>query len=112
MVEYISKIPERPALVSRDAHRKAWISVTAPEKSELAILAKKYDLDADTLFDIFDDDEVTRLEHLDGHDYIFARFAVKTGDYSVATRPILLIASPNLTMTVAPEKPHIYDDML
>jgi magnesium transporter len=112
MIEYITKKSAQPAKISAKSQPLAWISVTDPSKTEIDDLADKFDLDRDTLRDVLDADEIPRLEHIGDYDYIFARFAVRTGEYNISTKPILTIMNEKFIMTIAPVRPPVFDDLL
>lgn len=97
---YYSRARER-ALQTIDMPRAgAWVSVVAPDATELDVLAEEYTLDRDNLDDAVDIYEAPRVEFEDGAVYIYTRYCYPEGT-EIATEPLLIIYTADYIITVA-----------
>ncbi len=104
MIKYLYKNVRDKSLKEQSTPQKGtWVYVEAPDKAELARLAKDFKLEAGFLEDAMDEDEMPRLEREDSYSYIFVRFAYEKGG-EVDTAPLLLIFDDKHVITISPVK--------
>lgn len=77
----------------------SWVSLVAPNASELESFASEYSLDVDLLNDAIDIYEAPRIETDEGNVYIYTRYCYPEGR-EVATEPLLIIYTPNYLFTI------------
>lgn len=77
----------------------SWISLVAPQTTELEQLAHDYNLDIDLLNDAIDIYEQPRIETDEGSVYIYTRYCYPDGR-EIATEPLLIIYTGNQLITI------------
>lgn len=77
----------------------SWISLVAPNDSELKSLAEEHKLDIDLLNDAIDIYEAPRIETDEGNVYIYTRYCYPEGR-EIATEPLLIVYTPTTLVTV------------
>jgi magnesium transporter len=101
MIEYVQKSPGQPLNKKRSYEQGVWAIVTNPDRAELKKLAADFHLDKDTLYDVLDPDEVSRVERIDFKDYLFVRFTEIGKHGRISTAPLLIIFNNDIIMTIS-----------
>jgi magnesium transporter len=112
MVEYAEKCPGQSLNKKTSYEQGVWAIVTNPDKAELKKLALDFSLDKNTLYDILDPDEVSRIERIDFKDYLFVRFTEPGKHGKVSTTPLLIIFNNDFIMTISPYSVKAIDSLL
>jgi magnesium transporter len=112
MVEYVKKCPGEPLNKKRSYEQGTWAIVTNPDHAELKKLAGDLRLDKNTLYDILDPDEVSRIERIDYKDYLFVRSAQNGKHGDTATVPLLVIFNNDIFVTISPKSVGMFDGLL
>lgn len=79
----------------------SWIYGSDVEKEELDKLAEDYGLDSNITRDIYDQQELPRVEYSQGAMYLFARSPRKTRSGIVVSTPVLLVLKGSLLFTLS-----------
>lgn len=96
---YHSTARSRQLEIIEKAKAGSWVSLVAPNSSELEKLAKDYNLEIDLLNDAVDIYEAPRIETDKGNVYIYTRYCYPDGT-EIATEPLLIIYTTNQLITV------------
>ena len=92
---------EEPQEVKTLPTERAWIYGDRVVESELYSLVEPFSLDAGILKDVFDDNELTRVEYSDGALYVFVRYPSQVSHGAVATVPFLCILTGTVFIMVS-----------
>ena len=101
MIEYVQKSSEQPMNTKKKYDPGTWIIVTEPDRAELKKLAADFHLDKNTLYDVLDPDEVSRVERIDFKDYLFVRFTKIDKHGKASTSPLLIVFNNDIIMTIS-----------
>lgn len=107
---YFRSLREQELVEIDEPKTGSWIRVENPDKKELAMLVKDFDLEEGHLSDAVDPLEVPRLEIEGEIIYLFTRIPVK--DDAAATTPILIAYTPSHLITVCSRRLNTLDQWL
>ncbi|MDR0803754.1 MAG: magnesium transporter CorA family protein [Rickettsiales bacterium] len=79
-----------------------WINVAHPDHDDFSRLQRYYDIEEDTITDILDPDEQSRVETEDDYKNIIVRFPIVNRETETAwhTEPLSIIYAPNRVITI------------
>lgn len=105
MINYYFRDKPADDLIQLDSYKSgAWVYIEAPDEAEILSISKQFNLDADILLDVLDENEMPRVER-DGEDtYIFTRHAATNNELRITTSPILFVLTKNTLLTFSPER--------
>jgi len=102
MISYLFRSSKSNNFSKLDKYKSgAWIYVEDPTQDEIEKLAEDHNLKAGIMYDVFDEDEMPRLERDDGANYLYTRFVYEHKDLQVTTETILVIIRDDLFMTLS-----------
>jgi magnesium transporter len=89
----------------------SWVNVANPDHEDFDKLQTKYKIDEDTILDILDPDEQSRLEYEDDYKVIIVRFPIINREVGTVwhTEPLSIIYSPARVITVCRKRCDILD---
>lgn len=79
----------------------SWVHVESPVEDEIYEVAKEFNLEADILLDVLDENEMPRVEREGKDIYIFTRHAYTNDDLQISTSPILFVLTENTLVTIS-----------
>ncbi len=102
MIKYFYKSLRTTSLSELDDYKRGtWVYVEDPSQDEIDRLVSKFGLEASTIADALDENEMPRLEKDGDNSYIFIRFVTKNEDGEMVTMPLLFVFGTELLMTVS-----------
>jgi magnesium transporter len=88
----------------------SWINVVSPTKKEIDFLVKKFKLDKRNLASGIDQNEIPRIDSVDGIQYIFTNILFNVDDRLVGT--YLIVVGKSFILTLSEEQPNFVDKIL
>lgn len=102
MITYYYKNIRSKKLTVLDQFKSgAWVCVESPTIEEIQYLTDTFQLDAGTMNDILDEDEMPRLDNEGDLTYIFVRYAYTDEHNELTTAPLLFVIGKDTFITVA-----------
>ena len=110
MLTYFEKQPDTPHFqaVTDPSKNTSLIQGNTVSKSELRFVAEHFELDYNILQDVFDTDEIPRVEQRDGALYVFVRAARRGQHGKVITTPVLFAAKGGSFINISTADPSQY----
>ena len=86
----------------RDKSQNTWVDARSVTREDIRILQEDFGVEQDTILDILDPDELSRIDKEDNYTITIARIPVfdPTGDISYFTAPIGVIVYPDIVITM------------
>ena len=100
MITYYQIEETRSLRKTKSFHKNSWVKVIDPSDTELASLAKTFDLELGHLQDALDTNEVPRFEEEEDCAYMYTRVPVLQNDV-YTTLPVLFILHPLAVFSIA-----------
>jgi len=88
----------------------SWINVVSPTKKEIDFLVKKFKLDKRNLASGIDQNEIPRIDSVDGIQYIFTNILFNVDDRLVGT--YLIVVGKSFILTLSEKQPNFVDKIL
>ncbi|HPS43589.1 MAG TPA: CorA family divalent cation transporter, partial [Treponemataceae bacterium] len=79
-----------------------WVDARNVTREDIRVLESEYGIDTETIMDILDPDELSRIEREDAYTLIIVRLPIfiATNEVSYFTIPLGIILFPNMVLTI------------
>ena len=111
MIQYFKRtIQDRFIKIIPDAQTGCWVNIVNPSAQELDFVSRKFSLDKKNLESGLDQNELPRLDFVDGDVYLFTKIIPSLERRDIET--YLIIISRRFIFTLSKSQPEFVDDIL